>query len=142
MALFIHTQNHDLDNIADLHQFTGMPQTAVCYLTDVDQTILMHTDIHKYTEVDDIADRTGELHAGYQILHIQNIFAQDWGGQFVSGIPAGLGQFFGNIQQSGFAGSAFRGRTGDAIVFQLLLYVGKIGAFLQFSSFSRALAAS
>ena len=42
----------------------------LAHLGNMDQAILMHTDIHKSTEVNDIADSSLEDHALFQILHI------------------------------------------------------------------------
>ena len=67
------------------------------------QTVLMDTDIHKNTKVDHIPDRSGQLHPRLQILHLQHILAKDRLGQLITGVAAGLGKLFGDIQQRGNA---------------------------------------
>ena len=47
------------------------------HLRDVHQPVLMDADVHKHAEVDDVAHRAGEHHAGLQVLHVQHIGAQD-----------------------------------------------------------------
>ena len=63
----------------------------------------MHADVHKCAEVDDVAHRAGEHHAGFQVLHAHHIAAQLGLGQAVAHIAAGLAQFGNNVQQRGFA---------------------------------------
>ena len=69
----------------------------------MDQTVLMNADIHKSAEVDDVADGAFQLHARFQILHPHHVGAQQRRGQFVPGIPAGLGQLRRDILQGGQA---------------------------------------
>ena len=118
MALFIHIQNHDFYDIANLDQLAGMTQTTVADLRDVDQTVLVDADIHKDTEINDVADSAGQHHAGLQILHFQNIFAQDGSGKFVTGIPARLRQFLCDVCQSGFSDTAILSSLGDTVSIQ------------------------
>ena len=65
MALFVHFQNDHLHHIANLHSLAGVAQAAVTDLRNVDKAILMDADIHEDTEVDDVADGAGQLHAGF-----------------------------------------------------------------------------
>jgi len=64
LALFIHIQHGDFDHIAHRHHLGGVLDELITDLGDMHQTVLMDTDIHKHTEVDDIADRAGKHHAG------------------------------------------------------------------------------
>ena len=50
----------------------------------------MHADIDEHAEVDDIAHRAGELHAGLEVAKLQDIRAQNGLGQIVTDISAGL----------------------------------------------------
>ena len=116
MALFIHLQNDYFYHIANLDHFTGVLDAAVAYLGNVDQTILVNTDIHEYTKVNDVSDGTGELHAGFQILQFQDILPQDGGGESITGIPSGFTQFFGNIDQfAGFLDQKYGSGSGAAL---------------------------
>ena len=60
----------------------------VADLGDVDEAVLVDTDVHEDAEVDDIADGAGEHHAGLQILHFQHIRAENGRGELVTGISA------------------------------------------------------
>ena len=42
----------------------GWRDELVAHLRNVHQTVLMHADIHEHAEVDDVAHRAGEHHAG------------------------------------------------------------------------------
>ena len=57
----------------------------------------MHADIHKNAEVDDVAHRAAELHAGLQVLQLQNIRTQDRRGQLVSGVASWFHELLHNI---------------------------------------------
>ena len=61
------------------------------------QAVLMHADIHKNAEVDDVSHRAAELHAGLQVLQLQNIRTQNRRGQLVSGVTPGLDKLLHNI---------------------------------------------
>ena len=106
VALFIHTKNNDFYDVADLHSFAGMAESAVGYFGNMHQTILMDTDIHENTEINDVTNCTGQLHALFQVFHFQNILAQNGGGKLLAGIPSGLGQFLCNVGQSGLTNTA------------------------------------
>ena len=83
------------------------------------QTVLMDADVHENAEVDDIAHRAGQLHAGLQILHFQHVLAQNGGGQLVPGVAAGLAQLLSDIKQCRLTHGAFRGGLAQAVGVQL-----------------------
>ncbi len=61
---FVHVKHHDLHHVADGDGLARMLDKLVAHLRNVDQTVLMHADIHEHAEVDDVAHRAGEHHAG------------------------------------------------------------------------------
>ena len=129
MTFFVYGKHHHFYNIANLDHFTGMTQAAITDLGNMDETILMNTDIHKHAKVDNVAHRTGQFHAGDQILHFQNVLTEDRLGQFITGIPAGFAQFLCDIQQGGFTHGAFGSSSGKTVSFQFGSQTGKITAF-------------
>ena len=59
----------------------------------------MDADIHKHTEVNDIADSAFQHHAFFQVLHSQYVTAQHRGRGFITGVTAGFFQFLDDILQ-------------------------------------------
>ena len=76
----------------------GWRDELVADLRNMHQAVLMHADIHKSAEIDDVAHRAAQLHAGLQVLQLQNIRAQDRRGQLVSaGRAPGFHKLLHNI---------------------------------------------
>ena len=74
------------------------------------QTILMHADVHKDAEVNDVAHRAAELHAGLQILQLQNVGPEDRRGQFVARVAPWLDQLLDDIEHRRNADGAVAGK--------------------------------
>ncbi len=119
VALFLHLQHHDLDDIPHLQHLAGVLHPAVCHLGNVDQAVLVNADVHKYAEVDDIAHGAQEHHAGLQILDVQHILAQNGLLQLLPWVPTGLLQLSGNVQQGGLAHTTISSQPGDPQFFHL-----------------------
>ena len=64
LFLLVDFQHDDLDNVADGHDLRRVLDELVRHLRDVDKSILMHADVHEHAEVDDVAHRAGQHHAG------------------------------------------------------------------------------
>ena len=90
LFLLIYLEHHDLHNITHGDDLGGVLDELVRHLRDVNETVLVYADVYKHAEVDDIAHRAGEYHAGCQILHFQHIGAQNGFGQLVAHVAAGL----------------------------------------------------
>ena len=73
---------------------------TVTDLGNMYQTILMNADVHKHTEVNDIADSALQHHTFFQILHGQYVTAEDRSRGFITGVTARFFQFLDNILQS------------------------------------------
>ena len=69
----------------------------LAHLGNMDQAILMHTDIHKSTEVNNIADSSLEDHAFFQVFHIQDIGTEDRFRHLVTWISGRFFQFLYDI---------------------------------------------
>ena len=76
-----------------------MLDIAVADAGDMHQAVLMDADVHEYAEVYDVAHRTGEHHAGLEILQVQHIRAQNGLGQLVARIAARLAQLLCDVPQ-------------------------------------------
>ena len=72
---------------------------ALCHLGNMHQTVLMHTYIHKCSEIDHVSHRSFEDHALFQVLHIQDICAQHRFRHLLTGITSRLGELFYNVPQ-------------------------------------------
>ena len=61
----------------------------------------MHSDIDERAEVDDIANRSLQLHAGLKIVDIHDIGAQKRRRKLITRIASGLLEFLDYILKSG-----------------------------------------
>lgn len=95
---------------------------------DVHKPILMDTDVNKNAEIDDVAHRAGELHPGAQILHREDIGAQNRLRETVADIPAGTLQFGDDVPKGGNAYTARIGGPLHAIPVDLFAQGGKCAA--------------
>jgi len=99
MLLHIHRDDLYLYNIAHLQHLCGVLDKAIADLGDMDQTIIMDTDINKSTEIDYISHRPLQNHPLFEIFQGQYIGFQNGAGQLVPRVSAGLLQKGGNILQ-------------------------------------------
>ena len=74
------------------------------------QTVLMHADVHKDAEVNDVAHRAAQLHAGLQILQLQNVGPENRRGQLVARVASGLDQLLDNVEHCRNADLAITGK--------------------------------
>ena len=63
----------DLDDaypevLVQFHHISGMGNTSISHLGDVDEAVLMDTDIDKSTEVGNVGDDARQDHAFYQVI--------------------------------------------------------------------------
>ena len=65
-----------------------------------DQTVLVHSDIHKSTKVRDVGDRSFQNHARLQVFDVIHAFLEFGGFELRSRIPSWLVQFFENVLKS------------------------------------------
>ena len=74
------------DHVAHREHFGRVTDELIADLRDMYESVLMHADIHERAEIDDVAHRSLELHARFEVLDLQNVRAQDGRGEFVAGI--------------------------------------------------------
>ena len=77
-----------------------MLDIAVCHLGHVNQTILMHADIHKCTKINNITDSSLQNHSLFQVLHLQNIGTKDRFRHVVTRVAGRFFQFFYDVAES------------------------------------------
>ena len=80
-----------------------MLDEAFRHLGNVNKSVLMHADIDECTEVNDVAHGSLQDHADLQVLHIENIGAQDRARHLVTRVTARLLQLFDDIAQRNLA---------------------------------------
>ena len=98
LALFIDLQHPDLYHIADRDDLGRMPDKFAADLRNMHQTVLMHANVYKDAEVNDVAHRAAQLHAGLQILQLQNVGPENRRGQLVARVASGLDQLLDNVE--------------------------------------------
>ena len=110
------------------------------------KTVLMHADIHERAEIDHVAHRAHQLHAGLQILDIQHVRAQNGLRQILTRIAAGLLQLGQDILQGRQAKPCFPRQLFQPVGAGLLQNAGDAALFnssaVISSARSSALAAS
>ena len=120
LFLLVYAQHDHLHHISYGQHLRGMLHIMICNFRNMHQSILMDTNIHKRSKINDIPNRSGEHHAGLQILYLHNVCPQNGLGQRISDVPAGLHQLTGHIHQSGNTDAQFLGRLFLAITLELL----------------------
>lgn len=103
LLFHIHTQNFHFHDIPDADDFQWMLDKAVTHLRDMYQTILMDSDIHKGTEINDISHGSLQYHARSQIFDLEHVTAQDWFWHILTRITGRRFQFLYDIPESQFA---------------------------------------
>ena len=91
-----------------------MPDKAAGQFGNVHKPILMNTDVDKRAEVDHIAHRAAQLHAGLEIVHIEHVALQDRRRQILARIAPRLDQFVDDVPQRRLADAQRFSQTGQA----------------------------
>ena len=68
MATMVDLYDTHLEVLVELHHIGGMGDATVCHLRDMDESVLMDTDINKSSEVGDVGHDARKDHAFYQIV--------------------------------------------------------------------------
>ena len=67
-ALLVDIEDGDLDHVADGDDLGRVLDEFAADLRDMHKAVLMNADVHKDAEVNDVAHRPAQDHAGLQIL--------------------------------------------------------------------------
>ena len=71
LARHVHFKHRDSHLLMDLHHIIGILHEPVCKLADVNESILMHADIHKSAEGRNIRDDARQLHTRLDVLYLR-----------------------------------------------------------------------
>ena len=93
LAPCIDFENFDLHHIAGLDHLVGVLDEPVGKLGDVDQAVLMHTDVDKGAEGRNIGHGPFKHHARFEIGDFLDALGKRRRLKFGSGIAAGLFEF-------------------------------------------------
>ena len=83
----------DLDFLADFDDFRRIADEVVGQVTDVDEAVLVDSDIDKGSEGSDVGDDAGEFHAGGEVAGFFNSLSE---GEVLEGF-AGVAARFGKL---------------------------------------------
>ena len=78
--------------LTHLHHLGRILHEAVCQLTDVNQSILVHTDIHKRSEGRHIGHDTRQLHTWLKVFEFLNTLLKSEHLEALARIASGPGQ--------------------------------------------------
>jgi hypothetical protein len=82
-----------------LHDLSSIFDKGVTELADVDETILMHADVHKGTKGGDVGDDAWQLHADGQILHVIDAISKVEGFKLFARVTTWLGELVHDVLQ-------------------------------------------
>ena len=98
------TSTHlDFGDIADGDDLAGIADVTVRQLGNMDQGILMHTDVDKRTEMGDVRDNAFKHHPGLQILDRVDASVELDRAEFAAGIASRFSQFGDDVDNRGDA---------------------------------------
>ena len=87
----------------EFHHICRMGNATICHLGDMDETILMDTDIHEDTEVGDVGHDARQDHALYEIIDGRDILIELKLLNLFARIATWFLQFLHDIRQGGDA---------------------------------------
>ena len=87
----------DRDDLTGLDHLTGVFDELVGQLGNMDQAILMHTNIDKRAEIGDVGDGSFKLHTGFQVLDFIDTIGEFGGLEFRARVTAGFIKLGNNI---------------------------------------------
>ena len=71
--LGVYVLDTNLNNVTGLEEIGGVLDKSVGHLGDVEQTVMVNTDVNEATEVNYVSDSTLELHIGLQVIDVENV---------------------------------------------------------------------
>ena len=69
-------------------------------MTDVHQSAVVHADIDKAAEIDDVEDRAGQFHAIGEVLEFEHAVFENGRRQIFAGIASGPGKMGQDVFQA------------------------------------------
>ena len=83
-----------------LERFAGVFDEAVGDTADVHKSVLMYANVDERAEINHVAHRAHQFHAGLQVFDIQHVGAKDGLGQVVARVSARLLQLTQDVTQA------------------------------------------
>ena len=119
MLLHVDVLDEHLDNVTNGEQVGGMLYESVGHLGNVEESVVVNSDINKASEINNVTDGALKLHTGLKIGDLENVGGEDGSGSVVSDIPAGLLQLVDDILKGGLSAAKLLGKLGDAVLLAL-----------------------
>ncbi len=93
----------------------------------MDKTILVNTDVHEDTKINNVTDGTCQYHARLEVFHFQHIRTQDRSRQVITRVTAGLEKLLNDILKRRYTNPTKLCRT-------FLAELGKAGLQILYSA--------
>ena len=93
----VHLGHGHPDLLTYLHDLGRILHKAISQLTDMDQAILVHTDIHKGSEGGDVGHDARQFHARLEVFEFFDPFLESEDLEALARIPSGLGQLVEDV---------------------------------------------
>ena len=103
-----------------------MLDILIAYLRDVYKSILMHADVDKRAEVDNVTHCSRKHHIGLEILKIENIVAKNRGWQRVSDVASRLFKLADNVNEGRLADAELCGNRFGSLFVDLLTKLAEL----------------
>ena len=84
-----------------MNDFGGVGDVFIGQLTDVDESVLMDTDVNEGSEIGDICHNSRQFHAFVQVFNGLNTGVELEGFNLFAGVTAGFLQLFHDIRKGG-----------------------------------------
>ena len=84
----------------------------VRYLRHVNESVLMNADVDERAEIYDVSDYSRQLHAFFQVVHVEYVVAQDGRREIFTQVASGFNELFYDVRER---------RRADAELFTQLL---------------------
>ena len=94
----------DLDDVADRHHFVRIADILVGQLADVHQARVVQADVDERAEIDHVQHRARQLHAGRQVVELDDALLEDRRRQVFARVAARPGQLRQNVLEQQRAG--------------------------------------
>ncbi len=113
LPLLVNPHHPDRHHVAHAHHVVRALDVAIGQLTDVHQTRILEADVDERAEIDDVEDRPFQLHAGAEVLDLQDALLEDGLGKVITWVALGACQGFDDVAKCQLADFQFSGQFGE-----------------------------
>lgn len=100
----VNFQNGDFDDLSGCDNFSWIFDEVISQLRDVNESILMDSDINKGAEFCDVCDDTFEFHTGLEVFEFRDAIGEASGLKFAARVTSRSGEFCNDIADGEFSG--------------------------------------